>query len=592
MNFSTRNRLNGKRLVGAVSLCLALAAGELHASYSAKVGGSGGTSNFSKACTGGRRMTGVKVKYGSVIDLIRVRCTSFNNGNWANNSHTWTSYTSSSAPLPATRVGTATCPSNKWVSSVNAVVSNGVIQRLSLSCKSANAQGRVSGGSTTRTTGASGTGSWAGWKSCPSQGIANGIQGKSGWHLDSLRLRCVDPQAASSSGSGSTSGGSSSSGSSLSAPNLISPKWSHATNSYAQSGNWQVSLQRVTGASKYDICIRDSGSRNCYFRQKLTGRVSGGSVFIPVSIADSKQGTLGEWLARSCDSQNQCGGWSSGEKFTIVPGGAVLSSPANNSTASSRNVTFQWQGNGKASAGYQLYIYKDGISRPYDWYNPSKSSTSTFRNVTVAAGTTSYTYNVPSSFGGAVRWGVTSCANFSGKGRRCSLGGQSRKVSFSASTSSGSGSGTSSGGANFSTLLASTFRHGRCVQCHGGKPLSNHNAGQACTSCHTQSNTYKSGNLNVNWQAAPSSMNFVGKTYAQLCNMAKHPPASASASACGTSSTPGRIRCHLKKDPLVLWAVDSGRLPSNVNRTKAPPGSQGAWKQKVDQWVNGGMNCN
>lgn len=584
------NNFSDKWLTSLVSICLMLASGELHASFSASVGGNGGTANYNKTCPSGKRMTGIQVKYGSVIDRIRVRCTTISNGNWANTSHTWTSYSNSSAPVQATRVGGAMCPSNTWVNGVNAVISNGVVQRLSLSCKGADASGRADGSSSTRTAGAASTGSWTGWKSCPQLGIAHGVNGKSGWHLDSLRLRCVDPQTQTSGGN--TGSGSGTSGTSLPAPSLVSPQWSHATNSYAQSGNWQVALQRVAAAAKYDVCIRDVGAQSCYFRQKLVGRLSSGTVYIPVTIPHGKQGAIGQWLARGCDSQDQCGGWSASEKFTIVPAGAALSAPANNATSSSRSVTFSWTANGNADAGYQLYIYKDGTTRPYDWYNPTKASTSTFRNVTVPAGTTSHTYTLPTSFGNAVRWGVTSCANFSGKGRRCSLGGQSRKVSFSAATSSGGTTGSGSG-AGFSALLAATFRHDRCVQCHGGKNIAAHqqDKGSNCASCHTQSNTYKTGNLDVNWHAAPSHMSFVGKTNSQLCNLAKTPPPSASSANCGTTSTPGRIRCHLKQDPLVLWAVDSGRLPDNINRTKAPPSSQATWKQRVDQWVNGGMNC-
>jgi len=562
-----------------------------YASYSGYVGGSAGSNSYSKSCSTDKRMTGFKVKYGDVIDKIRIRCTKLNkaNGNWVPHSHSWTSYTRAGSPVPARTVGLAYCPTNKWVYSVSATKRNNVIQKLAVQCLSRNANGQLAGTSVVKSAGANATGRWSSWKGCPGNGMANGISGKSGWSLDKLRLRCVNkeqniasPGRSNSSSSPTTQSGSTT----LAKPQLFFPRWSSNTESYAMSGNWQFTVSKISGASKYELCLRDEGASNCFSRQKITGRVNGNRVNLPFTISANRQGRIVKWQARACNSSNQCGSWSNLEKFTVVPNAANLSAPSNNATVNSRSLQLRWSRNNYASAGYQVYVYKRG-TRPYDWYQPTKRSNSDFYNYQVnSASSTGANIRIPESLGSNLSWIVVACANYTGKGRRCSLGGRSRNVTISTTTTQ------TSNNARFSQLLKSTFQSARCIQCHGGKNLTNHNPGTQCKNCHSQSNTYKTGGLNVDWHAAPSSMNFVNKSSSYLCNKAKQPPPSASSSACGSSAPAERVRCHLTKDPLILWAVDSGRLPNGSNATKATPGSKSTWKQRVDQWIDGGMNCN
>ena len=564
------------------------------AAYSGYVGagGSGGPASYSKTCPSGKRMTGFKVKHGDVIDKLRIRCTKLNktNGQWVPSTHSWTSYTRSDAPLPARRVKSAYCPTNKWVHGVNATKINNVIQKLAVQCLPLNVNGQLVGTSIVKSAGANATGQWSRWKACPGKGMANGISGKSGWHLDKLRLRCVNSQSNVASSTSSNSNGSSSSSqnssTTLARPQLFFPRWGSNSESYAMAGSWQLTVSKVNGATKYEVCLRDVGSSNCYLRKKITGSQSGNRVSLPITIPANKQGKTARWLARACNNQNQCGAWSGMEKFTIVPKTANLTSPSNNVTVNSRALQLRWSRQNYATSGFQVYIYKRG-TRPYDWYQPTKQSNSNFYNYRVNSATsTSANITVPNSLGNNLSWIVVACAEYAGKGRRCSLGGRSHNVTIASS------SAPSNNNARFSQILKSTFQSDRCVQCHGGKNLTNHNPGSSCKSCHSQSNTYKTGGLNVDWHAAPSSMNFVNKSSSYLCNKAKQPPASASASACGSSNPAERVRCHLTKDPLVLWAVDSGRLPNGRSVTKATPGNKNNWKQKVNQWIDGGMNCN
>ena len=572
----------------SLSICFLLFSFLSHAAYSGYVGGNGGSNSVNSLCPSGKRMTGFRVKYGSVIDRIRIRCTTINlnNGNWVPRSHGWKSYSRSTAPVPATRTGSALCSTNKWVYSLSATKKNNVIERLAIQCLPRDAQGNLAGTGQVRTAGARATQSWSVYKQCPNNGIANGISGKSGWNLDKLRLRCVNKQDNVSTTSAGSAGQSSGSRPSLTVPQLLYPKWNQNNNSYAMPGNWQLRASKVNGASKYEICIRDVGSNNCYVRKKVSGQTVGNRVNLQVTIPNSKQGKIAQWLARACNNQNQCSSWSRSEKFTIIPKAAILTSPTSNEDINSRSVQLRWSRHNYSTAGFQVFIYKRG-TRPYDWYQPEKQSNNNFYNYKVNnASSIGVNVRVPDSLGNNLSWIVVACANYSGKGRRCSLGGRSRNITISSPSSSNNNN------ARFSQLLKSTFQSARCVQCHGGKNLSSHNPGSDCKSCHSQSNTYKIGGLNVDWHAAPSSMNFVNKSSSYLCNKAKQPPASASSSACGSSDPAERVRCHLTKDPLILWAVDSGRLPNERNVTKAMPGSKNSWKQRVDQWIDGGMNCN
>ena len=217
------------------------------------------------------------------------------------------------------------------------------------------------------------------------------------------------------------------------APKPVFPKWNATGKDWGSTGNWVVVLRPVINATKYQICIRDYGTSSCYYKktQNASSAYSSGSTLqFGVTIPSNKQSTIAEWTARACNDQNQCGPLAKGERFTVVPNAPKLSSPGNNTTQSSRSLRFSWQANSAANAGYQLIIVKHPGSDGYNFYNPTATLPGGNLNIQLRAGTTSKTVNVPATLGLTIRWSVVSCANFSGKGRRCSLGTRPNVVFF------------------------------------------------------------------------------------------------------------------------------------------------------------------
>lgn len=152
---------------------------------------------------------------------------------------------------------------------------------------------------------------------------------------------------------------------------------------------------------------------------------------------------------------------------------------------------------------------------------------------------------------------------------------------------------------SFSTI-ASAFKAPSCVNCHAvvatgfqnrsasgyetgnnfGLPP-NHpqvDSGSSCTGCHTNA-LLPQGNHPIPWQAPPAGMDLRGKSDFQLCQMAQNP-----------GSIADSVPDHLLGDPLILWAVQGGPLPSGAGNTD--DAFAGNWEEAVNAWVEGGMSCN
>lgn len=552
------------------------------------LGGSAGTADWSLGCGTGKRVTGIRVKYGGVIDKLKLRCTAISStGTWSNTNHEWTSYTASDSPTPATNTADALCASNQFVAGFNVYrkqVTTGqtVVAKVAIFCRGANSQSVATGNAQEHSAGGSATGgSWnQNHLNCTTSStttMAFGAKGRRGWYVDNMRLRCVDPPPPPPIPQ--------------SAPVLVFPRWNATSTGedYGATPSWTVRLQPVANATRYQICLRVSGSQTCYFNQTLEASsafASGNTLQFGVTIPADPQSSISQWTARACNSASQCGPWASAESFTVVPNAPALTAPNNNQTiTNTRTVTFTWQANNAANAGYQLIIYRTGQQSGYNAYNPTAALPVPHQTIQIPAGTTSYTYTLAPGLT-AVRWGVYACANFTGKGRRCSLGL--------------SGIRGLSVPPFFAFTLAPTFKHDRCKNCHAvaadnfvkdtatdtdnGLP-SNHtnvNATTNCASCHTNSLLPTQGTINPGWHAAPTSMDFRNRTDAQLCSMAQNP-----------GSVAGSVLNHLTQDKLILWAVGDGRRPQNSTPyPTAPPNNITTWQNLIQTWVNAGTPCN
>jgi len=187
-----------------------LADGRHYSSYtehnrgkSSTLGGNGGTFSGKRECItdfqhelGNRRLTGFTAKHGTVIDSLKIRC-----GSYPSYTKTyvpsWAGYTRTSAPIKATKSNSAHCDRNTFIYGVSGVIKDNVLMNVQILCSGVNELGYRSGPTNKHTTGAgSGGGFNAGEKKCPSNGIAYGVQYKSGWHLDSINLLCAYPAKA------------------------------------------------------------------------------------------------------------------------------------------------------------------------------------------------------------------------------------------------------------------------------------------------------------------------------------------------------------------------------------------------------------
>lgn len=108
-----------------------------------------------------------------------------------------------------------------------------------------------------------------------------------------------------------------------------------------------------------------------------------------------------------------------------------------------------------------------------------------------------------------------------------------------------------------------------------------------CETCHNPVNVL-SGNppdaFPGTWDSAPTGQDFSRMSNTQLCNAAKEMVNGHSAQE------------HLKRDPLILWAIRGGNVPRQNDSgffRRSPAYSRGinGWRSFIDQWVRYGQKC-
>jgi hypothetical protein len=146
--------------------------------------------------------------------------------------------------------------------------------------------------------------------------------------------------------------------------------------------------------------------------------------------------------------------------------------------------------------------------------------------------------------------------------------------------------------------IASVLMHPRCLNCHQDQsprqgdartvhqPLvvrgkNSHGAPTLqCQTCHQDTNTAGGFVPGVrDWQLAPLSMLWEGKSAEQICEQMKDPARN------GGRRTGEQVIEHMKSDPQVLWAWSPG-----IGRTP-PPLSHDEFVQVLEAWVQAGMPC-
>jgi hypothetical protein len=387
-------------------------------------------------------------------------------------------------------------------------------------------------------------------------------------------------------------------------PTLVRPSSNSTSPGFDVSGlGMFVQLMPVANVAKYRICVRDVGAPTCYINLDVPANggfpMNDGSRKFNLStgIPANRQSTVSEWSARACTSNNQCGAQAPFQRFFVVPNAPTLTGPAANATlTNTRRVTYTWTANQAANAGYQLYILTRAPEEiGFNLYRPEATLPMPSEAVFIPPGTTSRTLDLAPGQT-IIGWSVASCANFQERGRRCS-------VTISPFR-------TLTAPAFFGFVMAPTFRHQRCANCHAVVPdnfqndvatnqnrglPSNHqavNANTNCTSCHTNGLLPSEGTINPGWHAE-ANMDFRNRTDQQLCAFAR--------TGAGGATSANAVRDHLTQDKLILWAVGDGRVPQGRPRLQTAPPDRTppdtaqeiqAWQQLVNRWVDYGMPCN
>lgn len=162
---------------------------EAKLSYSSYAGGNGGTKSFSLFCKEGRALIGIKGRSGWYVDRIEGICARFDEILAASSIHT----TGAAGGTGGTSSYEFRCPSGQVVTGLFGK-SAWWIDKIGIKCGRLTSEGLIESGSVTNDFfSAGGTGGSSFNITCPSSKPALGLQGKSGWYVDKVRLACDKP---------------------------------------------------------------------------------------------------------------------------------------------------------------------------------------------------------------------------------------------------------------------------------------------------------------------------------------------------------------------------------------------------------------
>lgn len=162
---------------------------EAKLSYTSYVGGSGGTKSFSLLCKEGRALIGIKGKSGWYVDKIEGICARFDEILAASSIQT----TGATGGTGGTSSYEFRCPSGQVVAGLFGK-SAWWIDKIGIKCGRLTSEGLVEINSVTNDFfSAGGTGGSSFNRTCPDNKPAVGIEGRSGWYVDKIRLACDNP---------------------------------------------------------------------------------------------------------------------------------------------------------------------------------------------------------------------------------------------------------------------------------------------------------------------------------------------------------------------------------------------------------------
>jgi hypothetical protein len=158
-------------------------------SYSSYTGGNGGTKSFSLFCKEGRALIGIKGRSGWYVDRIEGICARFDEILASSSVQT----TGASGGTGGTSSYEFRCPSGQVVAGLFGK-SAWWIDKIGIKCGRLTSDGLIESNSVTNDFfSAGGTGGSSFNRTCPNNKPAVGIEGRSGWYVDKIRLACDKP---------------------------------------------------------------------------------------------------------------------------------------------------------------------------------------------------------------------------------------------------------------------------------------------------------------------------------------------------------------------------------------------------------------
>jgi hypothetical protein len=152
---------------------------------------------------------------------------------------------------------------------------------------------------------------------------------------------------------------------------------------------------------------------------------------------------------------------------------------------------------------------------------------------------------------------------------------------------------------NFSTHLFAKFQVKACTNCHdyfeqdrAGLSFTSHKGRsvEMCVACHQKSVT---GFEHPEEWFAMGGLYTSGMDSAQTCESTK---SALHAKFKSKALLKRQMQNHLFEDPRVLWGIEgatpkSGQLPSGKKEDDLVKGGMALWKDQVNAWIEGGLQC-
>jgi hypothetical protein len=391
-------------VLAALLLLASTFAETVHAqAYSTAQGSSTTAPEKTLECPQDRRMVGLNIRYGDLIDDIRPICVApRDSGAWSG-MPTATGSTPTNNPMPGNSYANLTCPQDQYLTAFRSYLratlasnNTAVVARLELRCSAVDFKLAPKGGagpsSPAQGGGQTTGGAWVpAWSECPTtHPVADGIRVRAGFFIDQLQLRCASGNPTPTV--------------IPSAFALASPADEGALGE-SQGLSWQAASQALN-YFVYLLPDPPGGTIDWNAPSVTTRSTSSPSLTLDSSLRQQLRGKRVAWTVRACHFEELDGcRWASKPQFFHVPlQNAAHVAPEAGATFVHRRPAFSWSA--VPGATHYKVVLQPGIG-----VSPTTRRVITPRNFGTA---TSFTpaVDLPDELGNTPVWFVQACVNF------------------------------------------------------------------------------------------------------------------------------------------------------------------------------------